>query len=104
MLVLEGNRYDYQKAMSDISGVDAKCHNNKPDDMVICIRNWMIEANILNSAESPTRIWHRFIEFATDFYHERKATGFSDDDLNDMPTPEYISAIENWVAANKSKH
>jgi hypothetical protein len=103
MLVLEGNKYDYQKALSDISGVDTKCHNNEPEDVVRCIRDWVIEANILTTAESPTKIWYAFNSFTSDFYDDRKSAGFSDNDLNDMPTPEYISAIENWVAANKSK-
>jgi hypothetical protein len=97
MLILEGNRYDFQKAISDLSGVDAKCHNNEPEDVVRCIRDWMIEANILLDADSPTVIWYRFTDFASDFYDERKAAGFSDKDLNDMPTPEYINAIRNWV-------
>ncbi|MEN6435935.1 MAG: hypothetical protein ABFD14_13760 [Anaerolineaceae bacterium] len=100
MLVLEGKRYDYQKALSDISGVDVKSHNNEPEGIVKCIRNWIIEARILDKADSPTQIWYRFNDFASDFYTERKSQGFSDDDLNDMPTPEYIVSIEDWIIKN----
>jgi aromatic ring-opening dioxygenase catalytic subunit (LigB family) len=97
MLVLEGRRYDYQKALSDISGVDVKCHNNEPEDIIKCIRHWMIEAAMVESADSPTLIWYQFNLFASYLYDSRKTAGFSDDDLNDMPTPEYIKAIEHWV-------
>jgi hypothetical protein len=98
MLVLEGKLYDYQKAISDVSGVDTKCHNNEPEDVVNCVRNWMIEAKILQNAESSTRIWYRFTDFTSDFYDDRKSKGFSDKDLNDMPTPEYMVEIKKWVA------
>lgn len=97
MLVLVANRYDYQKALSDISGVDAKAHHNEPEDVVGCVRNWAIEANIILEADSPTRIWYRFMDFASVFYDNRKRNGFSDKDLNDMPTNEYIKEITTWL-------
>ena len=97
MLILEGNQNDFQKTLSDISGVDVKCHNNEPEDIVRCIRNWAIEASLIKKAVSPTVIWYRFTDFASDFYDQRKADGFTDKDLNDMPTLEYINAINNWL-------
>jgi len=97
MLILEGRRYDFQKAISDLSGVDVKCHNNEPEDVVKCIRNWTVEINSLKAADSPTQIWYRFTDFTSDFFDDRKANGFIDKDLNDMPTPEYIYAITNWL-------
>lgn len=98
MLAMEGRRYDFQKALSDLAGVDVKCHSNEPRKVVSCIRDWIIEAGILSAADSPTIIWYAFSDFALTFYEERKAKGFSDEDLNDMPAPEYIAAIENWLA------
>ena len=96
MLVLEGEHYDLKKALSDLSGADTKFHKNEPKNVVGCIRNWTIEANILKAADSPTRIWYSFTDFTSDFYDDRKASGFTDDDLNDMPTSEYIIAIKKW--------
>jgi hypothetical protein len=100
MLILEGRRYDVQKTLSDLSGVDVKCHHNQPAEVVRCLRDWALEAHLLPAAESPTRIWYRFTDFTSDFYDRRQAEGFSEDDLNDMPTPEYIAAIQQW----HSKH
>lgn len=97
MLVLEGERYDYQKSLSDLSGVDIKCHKNEPDEIVRCIRESAFEANIIRKAKSATVIWYRFTDFASDFYDKRTADGFTKKDLNDMPTPEYINAIQEWV-------
>lgn len=98
MLVLEGQRYDFQKTISDLSGVDTKCHNNEPEDVMRCIRNWLIEAKILNHAESATVIWYRFTDFTSDFYDSRKALGFTDKDLNEIPIAEYIVSINDWIS------
>lgn len=97
MLVLEGQRYDFQKTISDLSGVDAKCHNNEPEDVVRCIRNWLIEAKILKKADSATVIWYRFTDFTSDFYDSRKTLGFTDKDLNEIPIAEYIVSINDWI-------
>jgi len=100
MLILEKNHYDYQKSISDLSGVDTKYHNNEPEDIVACIRNWIIEAKMKDTADSPTKIWYRFTDFTSYFYDMRKAAGFSDKDLNDMPICEYINSIQKWVESN----
>lgn len=97
ILILEGKRYDTQKALSDLAGVDVKCHSNVPENVVKCIRDWMLEALILGEIDSPTTIWYKFMDFTFDFYNERKTKGFKDKDLNDMPIPEYISSIIKWL-------
>ena len=102
MLVMEGERFDFQKTISDASGVDVKCHNNEPEDVIRCIRNWVIEADIVVSADSPTRIWYYFTDFTSSFYDQRLSEGFTNEDLNDMPTPEYIRAIQDWLGAFRS--
>jgi hypothetical protein len=63
----------------------------------------MIEAEMVESADSPTQIWYQFNLFASNLYDTRKMAGFSDDDLNDMPTPEYIKAIEHWMNEHSEK-
>ncbi len=98
-LILEKDRYDFMKALSDLAGVDIKSHANKPERLVRSLRNWFVETVGLR-AQSPTRIWYRFTDFANDFYDARKAEGYTDEDLNMMPIPEYIRFIQAWVADN----
>lgn len=101
-LILEKGRYDYMRALSDLSGVDIKSHANEPDEIVRAVRNWFVETVGLRRVASPKVIWYRFTDFATVFYDARKAEGFSDEDLNMMPLPEYIDFIRDWVAANRT--
>jgi hypothetical protein len=100
-LILERDRYEFQKGLSDLSGVDIKAHHNKPDDVVRVIRDWFIEVEALKSAPSPKAIWYAFARFASDFYDARKAAGYTDEDLNMMPVPEYAAFIDKWVREDK---
>lgn len=97
-LVLEKDQHEFQKALSDLSGIDIKHHNNEPAEVVRAVRNWFIETVGLSGVHSATRIWYRFADFASDFYDTRAADGYSAEDLNMMPAPEYIEFIHRWVA------
>ncbi len=95
-LVLEKEKYRYQKALSDMSGSDIKHHNNEPEELVRQVRNWFVE-NEIQHADSGTKIWEIFNEFMADFYQKRQDEGFKDRDLEMMPTPEYIRFIKEWL-------
>jgi hypothetical protein len=96
-LILERDQHEFRKAISDISGVDIKRHGNEPWDVVRAVRDWFVETVGLRNVDSATKIWYRFTDFASDFYDQRLADGFSADDLNMMPIPEYIDFIQRWV-------
>jgi len=97
-LILEKKRYDIQKALSDLNGVDIKCHNNKPTETVQALQHWLIETVGLKDVESPSVIWDRFNEFDYQFYERRKAQGYSKRDLQVMPVQQYIRFIKQWIA------
>jgi hypothetical protein len=101
-LILEARAYDYKRALSDISGLDIKPHGNDPIKMVQAIRNWFVETVGLKNVESPTLIWYRFNDFASDFNVRRREDGFSKDDLNMMPIPEYVRFIKSWIGSRTS--
>lgn len=100
-LILEKEKYRYQKALSDMSGSDIKNHNDEPEELVRQVRNWFIE-NEIQHADSGTKIWQTFNEFMADFYQERRDEGFKDRDLEMMPLPEYISFTRKWLREKKS--
>ena len=96
-LILEKGRFDYMKALSDLSGVDIKSHGSDPSKLVRCVRDWFVETAGLRNVIGSTAIWYQFSSFANDFYSRRQAEGFSDEDLNMMPVPEYIDFIRAWI-------
>jgi hypothetical protein len=97
-LILEKDQHEFRKAISDLSGIDIKKHGDKPAEVVRAIRDWFVETAGRRNVESPTKIWFRFTDFASDFYDARLKEGFSDDDLNMMPIPEYVGFIQSWIA------
>ena len=102
-LILERDRYEFQKGLSDLSGVDIKAHRNGPDEVVRAIRDWLVEVGALRTAPSPKTVWYAFTSFASDFYDARLAAGFSDEDLNMMPVPEYMGFIDKWVREKQAR-
>jgi hypothetical protein len=102
-LILEKERFDYMRALSDLSGVDIKSHKDEPVNMVRAVRDWFVETVGLRGIQSPTEIWFNFNVFASDFYDTRIKDGFTDEDLNMMPVPEYIDFIRVWVSEMKAE-
>lgn len=43
-LILEAERYEYMKAISDISGFDVKVHENATEKMFECLYTWLSDA------------------------------------------------------------
>jgi hypothetical protein len=96
-LILEKDRFNYIKALSDLSGVDIKSHDDKPSGVIREVRNWFVETVGLRGVESPQVIWYKFNDFMTDFYTERLAEESSDEDLSMMPLPEFTTFIRDWI-------
>lgn len=103
-LILEKEPHDFKKALSDLSGVDIKNHDNKPEEVVRAIRDWFYETVGLRSAPYPTVIWWRFSDFTKSLYEERIAEGIPEDDVKEdlarMPVPEYLNCVVDWVATH----
>jgi hypothetical protein len=102
-LILEKSAFDYKKALSDISGVDIKSHDDNPAKLVQAVRNWFVETVGLKNVSGPTAIWYRFNDFTADFYTRRKKEGFSDEDLDMMPVREYINFIRRWILSSANQ-
>jgi hypothetical protein len=99
-LVVSEKRFDYAKAISDLSGVDIRSHKNSPEEFVRVIRNWF--SQFLQRPHSPTRIWESFNSFMEDFKAKREHEGFSQDDIYSMPTTEFMIYIKEWLDQESS--
>jgi hypothetical protein len=99
--VLEKEKFRYMKGLSDISGCDIKSHNEEPYKLVQEVRNWFVESISPQGVPSASSIWYKFNDFMSDFYDKRKSDGFTQDDLEIMPIPEYIQFMKIWCEENK---
>ncbi len=101
-LVLEKNRYDYAKAVSDLSGVDIKNHEDTPIKISRIARNWLAGFAAEKSIDAPAIVWEKFNFFMQNFAEERMKQGFSKDDIYEMPTSEFTGYIKDWILRNKN--
>lgn len=100
-LILEKEKYRYQKALSDLSNSDIKNHNNEPEEVIRQIRDWFV-VNELERADSGTIIWDSFNKFMADFYLKREEEGFREKDILRMPIPEFISFTNEWIIERRN--
>ena len=100
-LILEKEKYGYQKALSDLSNSDIKSHNNEPEEVIRQIRDWFV-VNELERADSGTIIWDSFNKFMADFYLKREKEGFQEKDIQRMPIPEFIRFINEWIIERRN--
>jgi hypothetical protein len=100
-LVVAEKRFDYAKAISDLSGVDIRSHKNDPKEFVSVIRNWF-SPFLVKLPQPPSKIWESFNYFITDFKTQRESEGFSLEDIYSMPISEFMSYIKGWLDQESS--
>ncbi len=62
-LILERERYRYQKFCSDISGQDVRAHRNDVEHAITAVRNWLQAARPSVRIPGPPRVRGRYLEF-----------------------------------------
>lgn len=97
-LILEANRYDYMKAISDINGFDIKVHSNDTEKIFDCLYSWFSETLKISKQDPPLKTFYDFIDFNTSLFEE-KVSQFSSDKLatnyiEKISIPEYIQEIQ----------
>ncbi|OGV70466.1 MAG: hypothetical protein A2283_19165 [Lentisphaerae bacterium RIFOXYA12_FULL_48_11] len=104
-LILEAEKYRFQAALSDLSNSDIKEHDNKPDKVVLQVRNWLVQES-LGTGPSATVIWYEFNDFMGALYDELTAGNWSQSDLDNLPVPELLLHMRKWIdkAPNKAPH
>lgn len=98
-LVLEAERYRFQRAISDLSNSDIAVHGNQPADVITEVRNWLNNQAALH-AVGPARIWGRFNDFMASNYDALTLRGFSDQDIVKLPIDELIGDMKAWLVEN----
>lgn len=93
-LVLDSDRYRYQRFLSDIAGQDIRAHGNSPDELITQVRDWLRATSKRRSVPGPKRIKERFARFSS------VLPAFCDDlglDRKSLQFPEYTTLIEEWL-------
>jgi len=100
-LILAEKRYGYQKALSDLSGVDIASHNSNQRNLIKQVRNWIRGTLTTKDIESPSVLWNYYLEFTAHFGMAVQDKSFTKKDIEDMPVVEYMDYVKSWAKKKK---
>lgn len=92
-LILDSERYRYQKFISDIAGQDIKAHENDPRIVIRVVRDWL-RTHSKESIPSGSIIWARYQTFKADLPLLCKELNLKPKELifND-----YVTLVSRWL-------
>lgn len=94
ILILEKERYRFQKSISDLSGSDIKSHDDEVDKVILAVRNWLVTEE-LKRGDSGAKIWDRFNDFQAYLYDEVVEKD-GHESIDDVQIVEIIHHMETW--------
>jgi molybdopterin converting factor small subunit len=96
ILILETERYHYQKVISDIAGQDIENHDDDPKTLITKVRNWF-SANFSEETIVGQRvIWIAYNQFIDDLNNNLSAT-YTVDEIEEMPIGDFIKFSAVWI-------
>jgi hypothetical protein len=102
ILILETERYHYQKVISDIAGQDIENHNDDPATLVWKVRNWFSTVDNTITYPSANNIWIAYNQFYDDITRTLSTEGFTANEIENMPVSDFIKFAKDWIRDFKS--
>jgi hypothetical protein len=97
ILVLEKEKYSLKSITSDLAGNDTKHHDNKPDEIIKCIRDWFLSA-VEKTNIAYTEIWQDYNDFSIKFEKELASKGVPVPiTIDTMPLSELIDNMKKYI-------
>lgn len=95
VLVLDSERYRYQKFISDIAGQDIKAHSNDPAKMIHAIRDWL---NALPTQKEPLPGGKMLARLFSDFIKDTpKTIQMLKLHESDISFTDWVWLVRNWL-------
>ena len=96
ILILETEKYHYQKVLSDIAGQDIYDHNDDPFTLITRVRDWF-SLNFENETIAGQReIWNAYNQFIDDLNRQLKSN-YSKEEINSMPIGDFVKFGKDWI-------
>jgi len=93
-LVLDKEKYRYQRVLSDLSGCDIESYDNNPENLMGVLIDW-ISHNMDNvKHESTSELYGLFEDYEADFYNKFINSGYKDSEINSLPLNLYLVKLK----------
>jgi hypothetical protein len=104
ILILEKEKYRYQKALSDLSGSDIKNHDDDPIKIIKSVRDWFVteDTEELGSVTSGPNIWKEFNDFNA-FLYNKCVEEDGHESVDEIPVKEIIHLMKIWFTLKEKK-
>jgi hypothetical protein len=96
-LILERERYRFQKFCSDLAGQDIRAHNNTVADAIRAVRDWLRSARSNADVPGSVVIAQRYIAFRRDLPSMCRAEGM---ETAEMLFLDYRTFVIAWLEEN----
>lgn len=96
ILILETERFHYQKVISDIAGQDIENHNDDPKTLITKVRNWFSVNFPEETIVGQSVIWIAYNQFIDDLNTNLSAT-YTEDEIEEMPIGDFIKFANDWI-------
>ena len=100
ILILETERFHYQKVISDIAGQDIENHNDDPKTLITKVRNWFSANFPEETIVGQSVIWIAYNQFIDDLNTNLSAS-YTEDEIEEMPIGDFIKFANDWISEFK---
>lgn len=97
ILILETERYHYQKVISDIAGQDIENHDDNPKTLIVKVRNWFSANFPEDSIAGQSEIWIAYNQFVEDLNANLTDENYTEEDIQEMPIIDFIKFSKDWI-------
>lgn len=96
-LIMDEEEYRFQKFMSDISGQKIKHHDNKPDNAIILVTNWLRNASKQKNISGGFAKVQRYKVFKKELPEMCNSSKIKEDELE---FNDYSTFVSEWIKAD----
>ena len=98
-LVLDRERYRYQRVLSDIAGQDIKAHHDKLPDLVRAVRDWLKALSPSRKLPGTEAICRRYEAFTAELPRLLGELQLTTADLDNYP--DFYQLVHDWLVNNQ---
>lgn len=97
ILILEKEKYHYQKIISDIAGQDIENHDNDKKILLSKVRDWFSRIFKDTKISGSSEIWNAYNQFNSDMEESLKGR-FTSDEIQNMQIADFQKFARDWIA------
>ena len=99
-LVLDKEQYRYQQFISDIAGQDIQAHNDRSQEVIMHVRNWLRNASRRETIPGGSIVWRRYQDFKRDLPQTARECQLT---VEDLIFNDYTLVVTRWLRTKANR-